>query len=1118
MALTVVTLSPPAGRSAAAKVTLSTPDSQSSRQTSEDGVGLWQDVDEKNLKSSTRRAAGHGPRAYRTLKLNRGALATILAAAPLEFSQDARASRTVLSLPLADGTYQTFRIVESPIMEPALAVQYPGIKTYAGQGVEDPTATTRFDWTPTGFHAIVLSRHGTLLIEPYGKGDTETYIAYFQHDFPVDAFGCGVTEDEQEVSLVRNNEVVYDEKTAASSGTTLRRYRLAVAATGEYTQTYGDGTVGGGLAAITTTVNQVNAIYEREVSIRLVLIANEALIIFTDPASDGYSSDNVSALINENQTRLDSIIGAANYDIGHVFDGRLSDVGWSFQGQVGSIGSACDNDSKARAATITRSVEPSAIVAYYITAHEIGHQFSATHTFNATTGDCGSQRAGSTAYEPGTGSTIMGYRFNCGAEDMMSSDTYFHNASIEQILNYTTAGRGNSCPALTATGNNPPIVSAGTNYTIPKNTPFTLTAVGSDPDADALLFGWEEFDLGTPAPPDTDDGSRPIFRSMAPVASPSRTFPRLSDILNGSPSFGESLPVTTRTMNFRVTARDTRSGGGGVNSASMQLSVTAASGPFTVSQPGSGTNWPNNSSQTLTWNVANTSVSPVSCARVQILLSIDDGNSFPIVLANDTPNDGAETVTIPGVTTARGRVKVAAVGNIFFNISPRFGISGVNNSAPTISGFTPSSGVVGSSVTISGTNFITPSAVNFNGTQAEYTVSSTTRIVAVVPFSATTGPISVKTPSGTAFSTGNFTVDPTPPQSTAPDVAARAALDSLGRMYLFYRHLGDAEVRYVRQSSAGSDSWSQPSSDIGGMATSTNPIAVADAQRRLWVFVGGTGNGVHVSHQISAGGAGWSGRYVLSGSNCNSNLAAVRNIDDRLQVFCRGADNALWHIRQTSPGSDQWDAPVSLGGALASEPVAGINANGQVEIFVKGADGALYATRQAAPGSTAWLPFYRIGGSLTSSPAVARDGAGALAVCYRGNEKGLGQGIACFVQKTNTTDWGKEVFLGGVSAGGPAVATNSDGTLQVFIRSQNDNSVLTVWQASPGGSFTQSWQSLGGTLSGAPLTSPVLDGLARLHLFVRGQSFDLQYNRQSSASSSGGWRGFKPLGDSAQSF
>ena len=402
-----------------------------------------------------------------------------------------------------------------------------------------------------------MSEEGTILIEPSGLGDVENYIVYFQKDVVGGSGECDVTDQNQQAAIARNPNAKHAQANpAVLSGTTLRTYRLAVAATAEYTQTYGAGTVSGALSAITTTINLVDAIYEREVAVRLTLIAGETSIIFTNAATDGYTSDNTSAMFNENQTKLDAVIGSANYDVGHVFDGHtLSGTAFSWQG-VGDIGSVCITGRKARGVDIFRSIGPGVLYAYYSAAHELGHQFSATHTFNATTGLCAGGRTASTAYEPSSGSTIMAYRLACSPDDLNSMDTYFHNNSIEQIVNFTTGGSGNSCAVPSTTGNNPPLVDAGGDFTIPMGTPFVLTATGSDPDGDALTFCWEEFDLGAGAPPDTDDGSRPIFRSFAPTTSPARTFPRLQNILNGSSTLGESLPVTTRTMNFRVTARD----------------------------------------------------------------------------------------------------------------------------------------------------------------------------------------------------------------------------------------------------------------------------------------------------------------------------------------------------------------------------------------------------------------------------------------------------------------------------------------------------------------------------------------------------------------------------------
>lgn len=637
-----------------------------------------------------------GPTSYRAVTFNENAQRNLLRHAPMEFTKAAEQNQLVMTLPMPDGKLARFRVEESPLMAPRLAAMFPEIKTYRGQGLDDPTATTRFDVTPAGFHAIVLSAHGTVIIEPAKDKRAGQYVSYDQRDAPRNTGSSHCLLSNARQSLVQPRLHSVAAALPAATGATLRTYRLAVGATGEYAQTYGGGTIAGALSALTTTINGVAAIYERDLAIRLLLVDNETSIIFTNPATDPYSSNNVNSMLTQNQTALDQRIGSSNYDIGFVLDGHVYTFQpgfFLFQG-AGQFQSVCVNGQKGKGVTILRSIQPSTISAIWDVAHEMGHQFGALHTFNGTTDDCGNSRFPQTAYEVGSGSTIMGYRGGtapngvylalCTFEDLRSVDTYFHSTSIEQIVNYTTFGSGSTCPDLTPTGNNPPTVDAGPDFTIPSRTPFTLTATASDPEADALTYAWEEYDLGTAGPPHTDDGSRPIFRSFAPVTSPARTFPQLPDVLSGVPTFGESLPITTRTMTFRVTVRDNRAGGGGVNTDSMRVNVRASSGPFAVTAPGSSTTWTAGSTQTVTWNVANTASTPINCANVRVLLSVDGGNTFPITLLSSTPNNGTATITVPNMPTTSARVKVEAVGNIFFSISlPNFTIT-PNSAAPPV--------------------------------------------------------------------------------------------------------------------------------------------------------------------------------------------------------------------------------------------------------------------------------------------------------------------------------------------------------------------------------------------------------------------------------------------------
>jgi uncharacterized repeat protein (TIGR01451 family) len=620
---------------------------------------LWQPLDSTNgippSQTGTPNQVVAQPQIFQAFTLDAGALKSTLAAAPSESKQAAAFSKTLITVPMPDGTVANFRFVEAPIMEPALAKKFPQIKTYLGQGVVDPQAVIRFDLTPAGFHGQVLSPGGTVYIDPSATGDTNVYASYYKRDYAraTDDFHCltdAGSSEQAGMSQIAVKEVV--------SGGNLRIYRLACAATAEYT-TFFNGTVANALAGIVTAINRVDGIYESELAVRLVLVANNDQIVYTNAATDPYSNSVPATLLTQNQSNLDFVIGSANYDLGHVFG-----TGGGGLAGLSVVGTA----NKAWGETGMSTPIGDAFYVDYV-AHEIGHQFGAHHTFNGTNSSCNGNRTGATAYEPGSGTTIMAYAGICGVDNVQPhSDPYFHSASVEEIINFTTSGIGNSCAVITNTLNNAPTVNAGAAYTIPKGTPFTLTASGSDPDGDPITYCWEERDLGpVTGLGSPDNGSSPIFRSFNPVTSASRTFPRLSDILNNTSAPGEMLPGTNRTMSFRVTARDNRIGGGGVNMAEMQVVVASNAGPFIITSPASRVTW--SGAQTVTWNVAGTAGAPTGVANVNILLSTNGGVSFPITLAANTPNDGSEAVALPGIDTTNARIRVEAVGNIFFAIS-----------------------------------------------------------------------------------------------------------------------------------------------------------------------------------------------------------------------------------------------------------------------------------------------------------------------------------------------------------------------------------------------------------------------------------------------------------------
>ncbi|MDO7875460.1 fibronectin type III domain-containing protein [Hymenobacter sp. ASUV-10] len=609
----------------------------------------------------------------RPLTLDVARLQATLATAPSETQPGA--TPLLLALPLPDGTSEQFRVVETAVMEPGLAAQFPGIKTYRGVGVDDPTASVRLDLTPGGFHAQILSdRRGTVYIDPVTRTDTRHYLSFARTAMPASRFSCGVAAPA--VSQTARRSLGSGPAGAAlrTSGGTLRSFQLAVAATGEYTAFHG-GTVALGQAAIVTSVNRVVGVFEKELAVRLVLVNNNSSLVYTNASTDPYTDNDPNALLSQNQSNINSVIGVNNYDIGHVFS--------TGGGGVAQLRSVCGS-GKAQGVTGSFSPVGDAFDIDYV-AHEMGHQFGGNHTFNADgngSDACDGNRNASTAYEPGSGTTIMAYAGICGTDNntQNNSNAYFHVVSYEEIQAFLGTI---SCADNSATGNTPPTVATlpASGKVLPIGTPFKLTALGSDADGDAVTYCWEEYDLGsagTPTATQVANDDVPLFRSFVPSSSPTRYFPQLTYVIsNSTPPKGERLPLVTRDLNFRVTLRDhytTNNTGfgvtGGVNSSTVvALSSTSAAGPFLVTAPNTAVTWAGNTSQTVTWNVAGTSANGVNCATVNILLSTDGGFTYPTVLLAGTANDGSAAVTVPSVATTTARVMVEAADNYFFDIS-----------------------------------------------------------------------------------------------------------------------------------------------------------------------------------------------------------------------------------------------------------------------------------------------------------------------------------------------------------------------------------------------------------------------------------------------------------------
>lgn len=597
---------------------------------------------------------------------NPAAMATLLAKAPTENSFTT-GEELLLVLPAPSGKKTTFRVTRYQMITEELQAVYPSFVTAYGWDVEAPHRKVFLEWTETGFGASITGGdEGRWFVEPTFRQRTDIYQSFYTRD-------CPSSQQDATCGFVPSPEFQAEMDAFHPSGKAvgdceLREYDLALACTGEYFMTVGN-TQALAVAEMIRAVNRVNEVFRADLAITLKLINlpddnNVVQLVFSNPATDPYSNDDGGAMLNENQTTIDNVIGSANYDIGHVFS--------TGGGGVASLESPCSNGVKARGVTGLPNPVGDPFYIDFV-AHEMGHQFGGRHTFNSTESNC-AERSSTTAYEPGGGTTIQAYAGICGATAniQQNSDPYYHALSIQEISSYMEMRGGSGCAnGSNVTTNGAPTVGAGNDYTIPTNTPFLLTAMTStDPNGDALTYCWEQFDLGSvvAGEPTGSEANGPLFRSQLPVASPKRYFPSLPSVVAGATSW-ESLPLVSRNMTFIVTVRDFGAAGYGCTvQDQMDITVVNTGSQYAVQSPNGGEIWQSGGSETVSWNVAGTDVGAINCANVDIVLSSDGGLTFTEVLAT-VPNTGSAALTAPARTEPSARIMVRCSDNIFFDIS-----------------------------------------------------------------------------------------------------------------------------------------------------------------------------------------------------------------------------------------------------------------------------------------------------------------------------------------------------------------------------------------------------------------------------------------------------------------
>jgi chitodextrinase len=641
----------------------------------QNGTGLWKKKTAKE--TSGRITKSHLPQ-KNIFDLDVPALKKMLGKSPKRDAVNST-SNTIITLPNGEGKLENFKVYENSVMAPELAAKYPEIKSYIAVGVDNPIARAYLSNSPLGFKSMTLyPNQSAVFIEPISD-DLKTYTVYKKSDRKesLEKFECGVIDDASLAIQTNSNNGTF---ARGADDATLRTFRLALSCTGEYAAYYG-GTKAAVLAGMNNTMTRLNGIFERDFGVRLVLIANNDAVIYTNPVTDPYSDFvNKTNWKTESQTNLTNIIGNSNYDIGHLFG-----AGTVSSGDGGTRGSVCNDTAKGRAYTCASPTEYQGdIFELNLAGHEFGHQLGAQHTFTYVS-------EGSIAQlEPGSGSTIMSYGGTTVKDIVAQADDYFHAISIQQV---TDIIKTKTCPTITLTGNAVPVVNAGADYTIPKGTPFMLTGSATDTNTnDILTYSWEQMDLGTPTTtvPTATSTAGPLFRSYPPNNSQTRYFPNMNTILAGSITTAgryitsEALPGVARTLNFRLTVRDNHIGGGSNNTDDMVVTVDGVAGPFSVDTQNTAVSYAAGTSQTVNWTVAGTNANGINCATVDILLSTDGGQTFSTTLLAATPNDGSQNIVIPNIPGTTNRIMVKGTNHIFFDVNnANFTITG-SGSADTI--------------------------------------------------------------------------------------------------------------------------------------------------------------------------------------------------------------------------------------------------------------------------------------------------------------------------------------------------------------------------------------------------------------------------------------------------
>lgn len=626
----------------------------------------WKEIDDSRIATRNSSEREIIPSQYKVFTSDIDEIKSLLKSASKEGLRDI-SQRISMSLPYPDGSIVEFQVFESPCMQEKLSAKYPSIKSF--KGISESGDITRFDISPYGLRASVITNKGEFYIDPYVKEDLKNSIVYYTKDFGSEQDGsnytCGVTGE--------NIEFTRSKKSSTRGiNVDVYEYELAISCTGEWGAKRG--TVEKALADMNTSVNRLNQIFENELAYRVILINDNDKIVFIDAATDPFStaiSRTGGELIPVNTTIVNNYLGHSNYDYGHVFTVGCTDVGG-----VAFLSSVCNPSNKAGGCTCfaNNSVIPTTVS---IVAHEMGHQFSAQHTFN----NCGGNES-AFGVEPGSGSTIMSYAGLCGSNNVLADNyDFYHSISLSQIESHTrNGGSAEGCATIYPTSNISPDIQLDyeDGFYIPTNTSFYLLGHATDANNDNLTYGWEQINTGPISSLGNPLGNSPLFVVYPPSDKDFRIFPQKSSILNNIGFNVEVLPKTSRDLDFNFVVRDNNPEGGYTEWESVSFHSKLTEGTFAITYPNETASFNIGDVVDVTWDVAQTDQAPINAKFVDIYFS-HNGAIVPeregddmVILACQVPNDGEHEVIIPNFISAKGRILVKASDNIFFDISDKY--------------------------------------------------------------------------------------------------------------------------------------------------------------------------------------------------------------------------------------------------------------------------------------------------------------------------------------------------------------------------------------------------------------------------------------------------------------